>query len=692
MKLKKTVICLSSLIFITLGMAFAGCNVQETPVKTPENVYGDGVTVGGETAGNEKQFFTIENAEDIHVSKGGEISAAVSKVVAVCGNDREKVDVDDSKVDLTKSGKYPIVYSYKDVIKSVYVCVYEKPTIVDEKAGQTISTSYSNTYKDVFDGITASVVRGTETVELDVKLETQDFIRSDGSIDISNLSKTLTFFAESPTGEIVKLTRNVTIENDMVAPDILASYTYDVLDDNLVFENVDEDTVLNFLTVSVNEKPLTNILTVDEDSVSISGQGLYDLFGLGGDNTLRFVTSNGYAEAVLNIVDEKPVALNTDEVKEFIDTAKVNGKKYELPFATLANPRQSEKISFRLLKEGEVITDKVEAITLNAIGTYTLEYTARGKSTSFDFLCFNNLGLQGNVMFTMDKKFDYTLAEGYELLKYTVREDAGIVAYYDVESALYNDLNAFYTVVSGLNKSKVYKLEVYARCDMGIFSQTIDFTVGGEGIVDTISGANSLELGRVNTHNILSLDYRTTNLGGRLGAFKWYFHGEKTAQTESIIRYSDEIAASMTTGKYVTFDVYCNSELNLSWYDNGNVTSFYTKGYRGAYSPEIAYYVDGVRYTGLDSMNQISGGYLGKWVTIELHLTQDFAGGKTAEKFNNTWNGLFVIGNYNNLRDYDNYIANMKISTYSFMQDDTENVTFEPRLESEGTGEDVWHD
>ncbi len=692
MKFKKTVICLSSLFFIACGMAFAGCNVQETPAKTPENVYGDGVTVGGESAGNEKQFFTIENAEDIHVAKGGDIADYVSKVVAVCGNDVEQVSVDDSKVDLTKSGKYPIVYSYKDVIKSVYVCVYEQPTIADEKAGQTVSARYSTAYNDVFDGIVASVVMGTETVKLDVKLETLDFVRADGSINMSNLSRTLTFLAESPTGEIVKLTRNVTIENDMVAPDILGAYTYDVFDDCLVFENVDEDTMLNFLTVSVDEKPLTDILSVDEDSVTVDGQGLYDLFGLCEDKTLRFVTSNGYAEATLDIVDEKPVALNVDEVKNFISTGKVNGQNYELPFATLANPRQSGKIDFRLLKGGEVITNKVEAVTLDGIGTYTLEYTTRGTVVSFNFLCFNDLGLQGNVMFTLDKKFDYTLTEGYELLKYTVREDAGIVAYYDVDSAQYNDLDAFYNVVAGLNKSKVYKLEVYARYGAELFSQTIDFTVGGEGIVDTISGENSLELGKVTTHNILSLDYRATNLGGRSGAFKWYFNSEKTAQTESIIRYSNEIAESMTTGKYVTFDVYCNVELNLSWYDNTKVTSFYTKGYRGDYSPEIAYYVDGVRYTGLDSMNQIPGGYIGKWVTVELKLTQDFAGERGSTGFNNTWNGLFVIGNYNNLRDYDNYIANMKISTYSFMQDDTENVVFEPRLESEGTGDDVWRD
>jgi hypothetical protein len=44
------------------------------------------------------------------------------------------------------------------------------------------------------------------------------------------------------------------------------------------------------------------------------------------------------------------------------------------------------------------------------------------------------------------------------------------------------------------------------------------------------------------------------------------------------------------------------------------------------------------------------------------------------------------------LRDYDNYIANMKLSTYSFMQDTTINKVFEPNKDSEGTSDDIWQD
>jgi hypothetical protein len=479
----------------------------------------------------------------------------------------------------------------------------------------------------------------------------------------------------------------------MVAPTIATAYTYDVFDDNLIIKGIEQESIDNFLTVSIDEKTVFPLVKVEDNEIIIEGQGLYELLGVSEAHTLRVVTSNGYAEASLNVVDEKPVALDLSKVKNFIATGKINGQTYTLPTAQLANTRQSADINFRLLKNEQMLTNKFQDVTLNAIGTYVLEYTVRGKTSRFEFVCYNDLGLQGNVTFTMEKKFDFELYEGYQPLRYTVREKDGIVAYYSANNEEYDDLDAFYQKVAGLNKSKIYQLEVCVRTkENKTLSQTVDFMVGDNRIAEILTGENSLNLGKVTTHSYCSLEYAVTKIGGRNGAFKWFFHSENTGQTESLLRYDNETAKQLKAGTFVTFDVYCNVALNLSWYDATDVTSFYSNGYKGAYSPKIAYYVDGVRYTDLKDMNQIPGGYLNKWVTIELQLTRDFGIGDTPEKFNDTWNGLFVLGNYNYLRDYDNYIANMKLSTYSFMQDTTINKVFEPNKDSEGTSDDIWQD
>ena len=694
MRLKKIATLVSCIMIAVLGGALTACKSGDESSSNSINpdAYLSGVTVGGDDVAGESLGYSIQNAQDIHITKNGDISKYTAKVVAVCGNDKKAVSVDSSKVDLTKSGVYALTYSYGEVLQEVSVYVYETPQIVDEKAGQVVSTTYRNAYQNIFDGITASVVCGNETVALDVKLETQDFIRGDGSIDISTPNRTLVFMAEAPSGEIVRITRQVTVTGEMKAPTIATAYTYDVFDDSLVIKGISQEDILDFLTVSIDEKTIAPLVKIENGEIVIDGQGLYELLGVSEAHTLRVVTSNGFAEATLSVVDEKPVVLDLTQIKQFISSGKINGQSYDLPTAKLANDRQTAEISFRLTKNGQTIVNKTQSVTFDGIGTYVLEYTVRGVTSSFAFLCYNDLGLQGGVTFTLDKKFDFELAQDLELMSYTVRQTEGIVAYYSVNSKEYNDLNAFYQTVAGLNKSKVYQLEVYARKNMAILSQTIDFTVGNNEIVELLTGEKSLDLGRVTTHSYCSLEYVKSNLGGRTGAFKWYFPTEKTGQSESLLHYSNEIAEKMKTGTFVTFDVYCTSPLNLSWYDDTKVTSFYSSGYKGDYSPKIAYYVDGVRYTTLRDMNEIPGGYLNKWVTIELEFTRDFAGGEGATNFNNTWNGLFVIANYNNLRDYNNYLANMKFSTYSFMQDTTVNEVFEPNKESEGLGDDIWND
>lgn len=695
MKLKKIATLVTSVLLVALGGALTACTPESTGSSDliTSDVYSEGVIVGGENVSGDSLTYGIENAQDIHVRKNGDISVYTAKVTAVCGNDKKAVTVDDSKVDVTKSGRYELTYSYATAIKKVNVYVYETPQITDGKAQQVISTTYRDAYQDIFDGLTASVTCGEEQIALEVKLETQDFIRGDGSIDISQPSRSLSFFAEAPSGEVVRITRAVTLTGGMVAPTIATAYIYDVVDDNLIIKGIEQDSIDNFLTVSIDEKTVFPLVKVEDNQIIIEGQGLYELLGVSEAHTLRVVTSNGYAEARLDVVDEKPVDLDLSKVKSFIATGKINGQTYTLPTAQLANSRQSADINFRLLKNEQTFTNKIQDVTLNAIGTYVLEYTVRGKTSRFEFVCYNDLGLQGNVTFTMEKKFDFELCEGYQPLRYTVREKDGIVAYYSVNNEEYDDLDAFYQKVAGLNKSKIYQLEVYVRTQENkTLSQTVDFTVGDNRIVEILTGENSLDLGRVTTHSYCSLEYAVTKIGGRNGAFKWFFHSEKTGQTESLLHYDNQIAKQLKAGTFVTFDVYCNVALNLSWYDATDVTSFYSNGYKGTYSPKIAYYVDGVRYTDLRDMNAIPGGYLNKWVTIELELTRDFGLEDTPEKFNNTWNGLFVLGNYNYLRDYDNYISNMKLSTYSFMQDTTVNEVFEPNRESEGLDDDIWQD
>lgn len=695
MKLKKIVSLLSSLTLIVLGGALTACtsddSVSSSNIITGD-IYSEGVIVGGENVADTELAYKIQNATDIHVRKNGNITSYTSKVVAVYGNDVKTVTVDNSKVDLTKSGCYELTYSYESAVKKVNVYVYETPTITDSKAGQDISTVYNNVYKDIFDGISASVVCGAETFTLDVKLKTQDFIRGDGSIDITNPTRTLTFMAEAPSGEVVTLTRNVVVTGGMQVPSIASAYSYDVFDDGLVITGLTQEELQSFLTVSIDENTIAPLVKVEEDTLVIDGQGLYELFGVSDEHTLRVVTSNGYAEASLEVVDQKPVLLDFTAVQNFVSAGKINGETYSLPVASKSNPRQTADINVRLTRKGETIANKIQDVLFQGIGTYTLEYTVRGVTSTFDFICYNDLGLQGNVTFTMAKKFDFTLSDEYTLLRYTVRQKDGIVAYYSATSDEYNDLNAFYQTVAGLNKSKVYQLEVYVNSANGIMSQTIDFTIGDDNIVEVLTGKNSLDLGRVTTHSTCSLEYIVANFGGRNGAFKWYFPTEKTGQTESLLHFSDEMATRMKAGTFVTFDIYCNSALNLSLYDAEDVTSFYSNGYKGEHSPKIAYYVDGVRYANLRDMNEIPGGYLNKWITIELELTRDFASAKGVDKFNNTWNGIFVLGNYNNLRDYNNFVANIKLSSYSFMQDTTENEVFEPRMESEGLGDDIWKD
>ena len=695
MKLRKIAVFVSFGLVFMLGGILTACKDSKPSSSDSINseVYSEGVIVGGENVLDESLVYNIENAHDIHVRKNEDISVYTAKVTAVCGNDSKAVTVDLSKVDVTKSGRYTLTYSYATAVKEVSVYVYDTPQITDSKAGQVISTTYRNAYQDIFDGLTANVTCGDEKISLEIKLETRDFIRVDGSIDISRPSRTLNFMAESPSGEVVRIAREILVTGGMVEPTLEAAYTYDVFDDSLIIKGLEQESIDNFLTVSIDEKTVFPLVKVENNQIIIEGQGLYELLGVSEAHTLRVVTSNGYAEASLEVVDEKPVLLDVSKVKNFISSGKINGQTYALPAALLKNNRQTADINFRLIKNEQTLTDKIQDVTLDGIGTYILEYTVRGMTSRFEFICYNDLGLQGNVTFTMEKKFDFQLPEGYQLLSYTVREKAGIVAYYSLGNKEYNDLEEFYQQVAGLNKSKTYQLEVCVKSENKLLSQTIDFTIGDSRITEILTGENSLDLGKVTTHSSCTLEYVVSELGDRNGGYKWYFPTDEMGQTDSLLHFDDITASQMKKGMFITFDIYCTSPLNLSWYDATDVTGFYTDHYNAAHSPKISYYVDGIRYTNLKSMNEIPDGYLNRWITIELELTRDFAVGDEEETaFNNTWNGLFVIGNFSNLHDYDNYVANIKLSEYSFMQDQTQNKVFEPNKESEGTHEDIWQD
>ncbi len=698
MKHKKLFSLFMIILCFTLTAFFVSCGNSSCG---KDNNTLPGIKVDGSDNAGDYKVYSIIGAKDIMIKKGETIDGYTSLVKAVNGNELHDVTIDASNVDLNVSGEYKLVYSYDEASVAVNVFVYDLPTIADSNANNVVEIEYTTAFLDAQKGITAFAKLGEKQVPLEIKMIDNELFRTDGSIDVSDKVHTITYFAQDPAGQIVSVIRQVKLIGGMpVIPSITDYLKYDVLHDTFTIKNIDKDTYDSFLTVSIDGRPLsleTDIHfeykegTNDYDLV-FSGDSLYYNFGVNNNLVLRFITSNGYSESTLDIVDEMPVALDDSNLNSFIKVWKISGEEYVIPEVYLTCPRQNAEISYRLLKGDKQVPVTNNEVVFEDAGKYTLEYTIDGKIYSYDLTCYNDIGLKGSTVFTSENKFGVTFDEGVSLIRYTVKDGENIVAYYDIEDKKYNSLDSFYQTVEDLNKSKVYALTAVVSDGLKLKSQTIDFTVADENILEIISGdgSHSRKLltpyapGKSNLNN-----YVYSDIAQRYGSYVWKGNAE-ISQEDSILKFERTIAEKMKAGTYFTFDIYCPTAINLALYDSSSVNAFYTTAYNAQRTTDICVYIDGQKHV-LDASTSLSNlGYIGKWITIEVKFNRDFGNGKLDGKYN----GLFVIGNSSAQELYkeDFYLSNVKFSTYSFMSDTTKNQTIVPSLTSEGYQDDIWKD
>ncbi len=659
MRKKAKILCL--LAILACSAAFVGCkddNKKKDPAPNSEQI-----VVSGE-GGAQADKYEIQGAQDIHIAKTvTELSSYTEKVQAVGGATVAAVVVDDSAVQYGVKGEYTLTYSYGEESKAVKVFIYDTPTISVQADART-QYAYAEYYAGVTHGISAVDCFGGA---LDIRLfDHKNAENADGSLNAGTY--TMTFAAVDKAGQIVYVDKAVTIAAGTLSA-IESAYTYDVATDSLVITLAEGD-YDGYIALSLGGEVLpAAAVTKGEGGLVISGDYLYSACPVNVPVSLRLLTSKGFADSQFTLTDNGIVAYDDSAILDFVLSAYECGVATEIPQITLTNERQSVVPVYTVKKGNEVVASS-RTVNFTTDGTHTLEITLRdGQVLTYDMQAFYNLGYISGKAYLDSVGMDSQInTEKYTLTGYTVYDYLGVeqLSYSVAEDTDGSQWTAFNTAFKGLSKKQAYTMKASGtlKGTDTVVSQTVDFTLMGSGTTDILT--DSKDGAEQNMYakdgSTTELKYVSTPVGGRVGAYKW-IASKAGNNTATMLGFNEKFSSQMKKDSYLSFDIYAEKPISLTW--AGKTTHYLYNSVSGFTNAKL--YDAGGNV--ISSGSFWGGSFKEQWVTVEIQLDEDFI-------FSSSWRGLTITssGLYGN----NVYLANVKISSQSFLQSSSTSEPDEP--------------
>lgn len=638
MKKSRLVLTLTmALLTLCLSLCFVACGGKTT-------------TIGGESGEDVENKYEIVGAVDIHISEEvNDISVYTNKVKATNGENSAVCSVDASAVSFGTNGTYKLTYTYEDLSEEVSVYIYDTPTINLASDAKT-TYPYSEFYLGVADGITATDSFGNE---LDVRIfDNKGAQNNDGSLIVGSYS--FTFAAVDMAGQIVYVDKDVTITAEK-SPVVESSYTYDVEKETYEIALSEED-YDSFLSISLAGATIPNQYIVKENGkVTIDGNYLFSVVRPGQTVEMRVLTAFGYASTTFTLTDQAPVSYSDEELELFCSKTYECFEDLILPAVEITNPRQTEKITYEVYKDGELYSEG-RAVNFLKDGDYTLKVKIRGVEVSFDMKSFYNIGFATGRAYTTKDGLVAQIKEGYNLVSYKVESIARetLLTYDAASDTDGSKFEEFNTKFKKLDRRYSYILTAtVSHEDYGTISQTCDFSVVTEGTTVIASEKKHLDEGAVYTYypEKATLEVEYGNIGGRTSAFRWETLGNFGAN-EVLWTFAKTNSSVLKKGMYLTFDLYVSAGITLTWFANGN--NHYIYNSVSTLPKHIAFYDS--KSEKITSGSIWDGSFNNKWITIQIQLECDY-------EFGSNWRGMGTATNttFNKFI----YLANFMVSSKS---------------------------
>lgn len=315
---KKTIFTVAAVfLLVTLSLIAAACS-KKPPAAEPE-----------------RPVFSFQGIKDIYVAESVEIYNFLSGVSVVDKDGNAFVPACDSAaVKFGTSGVYTIVYSYLDIRAEAKVYILSQPIIVIDD-----SHGFSFDYTEAEERIkTMAVAKDSFGNSLDCSAA-GDIYNDDGSLRMGEIE--ITYVAYDAVGTLVTANVTVTVTENAEAPILNeGKITVDVIDTQASLTAELNGAYVDFISVN---GIVANSLVVTGNIIEFD-TGVLNQLNVG-EHLLRLVTKFGYAEAIIDIVDNELPVIDSEGLDNWIYKVGVSGV---LPSAVKKFPRQAFEIKYTL--------------------------------------------------------------------------------------------------------------------------------------------------------------------------------------------------------------------------------------------------------------------------------------------------------------------------------------------------------
>ena len=669
------------------------------------------IVVGGNTNSGavDTQEIIISGVTDWHIpASQTSLANEIAQVTAMKGEAVQTVQANTSAVKFGQKGTYTVSFTAGNATETCTVTVYDAP-IAGAHNGDAITLAYSQIYTSLTEGVEFTDCFGTK---LEVAVINDGGIKNaDGSLNLGTF--TVKYMATDKAGQSLYATRQVTVTEEK-NPTIVGQ-TYDMADDQLVI-NVDSEDFNNFLSIALDGVAVSEeYYSKSNNTIYIDGNYIFDRFGRTGEVSLRYLSAKGYADTTLTLTDKKTVAIDDSAIEEFALTYFATFTPHKIPSIVLTNHRQSEIPVYQVFKDGVEVELTEQSMTLMQDGDFTLQVTVRDKVYTYPLTAFYDLGFRDGLSITQDAedKLSGRFLSEFTYLELRVRSKDGSKTYalYKKDSENFGDINAFETLVKSLNKKSGYSLLIRAQKDGKLYTQTVDMLVTAADATNILTTQDSYQNGNIAPYNSkATLSYAMKSVSGRRGTFLWESNG--ASLSGATLRPSAAMCSVLQAGTYLTFDLYYEGNSLPALYLNGKTITAAAKAqYNFNGGSGVIYMWNGqipsdkaiVDDKGTEDPSDDETSILeaavkvynangervythqaGAWYTYEVKLPW-------AMEYKE-YNGIMM---YQRAAGANVYIANIKASTTSFMNDATVNKEVAAEMEQEDKvvwNPDLWDD
>ncbi len=171
-----------------------------------------------------------------------------------------------------------------------------------------------------------------------------------------------------------------------------------------------------------------------------------------------------------------------------------------------------------------------------------------------------------------------------------------------------------------------------------------------------------------NKPDVVSLTYVETEVGGKTGVFKWSTTSTTGSNSNTaMLRFKDTFSEPLKKGSYVSFDIYTDTSISLSWF--GKETQYIYNMHSESNAAVVRVFdADGQLITNKKIWG--STALLNQWITFEICLDEDY-------NFASEYRGLSMWSSgFTNTANV--YLDNIKVSASA-------KVATTPTLPTDGT-------